>query len=291
MIKNIDSLKDKAKNCADRNNLSIQQVLQNYMFERFLDRLSQSRYNNNFVIKGGLLLSSIMGINMRTTMDIDIDITGINFEKDVIEKIIGEIIEIDVNDGVTILLNKVEDIKEQDEYGGYKFKLIAQYGNLKVPFHIDISTGDIITPRAIQYRYNKILENEYINIWTYNQETLIAEKLQIILARKLDNSRMKDFYDLYYFEKYKWNEIDKKLLVKAIQATFRQRTTTNDLKIANSIIKSLEENQDINSLWNEYRNKFSYAEHIKFVDTLNAIRNIVNTEEKIRKQRKNEIVI
>lgn len=291
MIKNIDSLKDKAKNCADRNNLSIQQVLQNYMFERFLDRLSQSRYNNNFVIKGGLLLSSIMGINMRTTMDIDIDITGINFEKDVIEKIIGEIIEIDVNDGVTILLNKVEDIKEQDEYGGYKFKLIAQYGNLKVPFHIDISTGDIITPRAIQYRYNKILENEYINIWTYNQETLIAEKLQTILARKLDNSRMKDFYDLYYFEKYKWNEIDKKLLVKAIQATFRQRTTTNDLKIANSIIKSLEENQDINSLWNEYRNKFSYAEHIKFVDTLNAIRNIVNTEEKIRKQRKNEIVI
>lgn len=291
MIKNIDSLKDKAKNCADRNNLSIQQVLQNYMFERFLDRLSQSKYNNNFVIKGGLLLSSIMGINMRTTMDIDIDITGINFEKDVIEKIIGEIIEIDVNDGVTILLNKVEDIKEQDEYGGYKFKLIAQYGNLKVPFHIDISTGDIITPRAIQYRYNKILENEYINIWTYNQETLIAEKLQTILARKLDNSRMKDFYDLYYFEKYKWNEIDKKLLVKAIQATFRQRTTTNDLKIANSIIKSLEENQDINSLWNEYRNKFSYAEHIKFVDTLNAIRNIVNIEEKIRKQRKNEIVI
>lgn len=291
MIKNIDSLKDKAKNCAERNNLSIQQVLQNYMFERFLDRLSQSRYNNNFVIKGGLLLSSIMGINMRTTMDIDIDITGINFEKDVIEKIIGEIIEIDVNDGVTILLNKVEDIKEQDEYGGYKFKLIAQYGNLKVPFHIDISTGDIITPRAIQYRYNKILENEYINIWTYNQETLIAEKLQTILARKLDNSRMKDFYDLYYFEKYKWNEIDKKLLVKAIQATFKQRTTTNDLKIANSIIQSLEENQDINSLWNEYRNKFSYAEHIKFVDTLNAIRNIVNTEEKIRKQRKNEIVI
>lgn len=291
MIKNIDSLKDKAKNCADRNNLSIQQVLQNYMFERFLDRLSQSRYNNNFVIKGGLLLSSIMGINMRTTMDIDIDITGINFEKDVIEKIIGEIIEIDVNDGVTILLNKVEDIKEQDEYGGYKFKLIAQYGNLKVPFHIDISTGDIITPRAIQYRYNKILENEYINIWTYNQETLIAEKLQTILARKLDNSRMKDFYDLYYFEKYKWNEIDKKLLVKAIQATFNQRTTTNDWKIANSIIQSLEENQDINSLWNEYRNKFSYAEHIKFVDTLNAIRNIVNTEEKIRKQRKNEIVI
>lgn len=291
MIKNIDSLKDKAKNCADRNNLSIQQVLQNYMFERFLDRLSQSRYNNNFVIKGGLLLSSIMGINMRTTMDIDIDITGINFEKDVIEKIIGEIIEIDVNDGVTILLNKVEDIKEQDEYGGYKFKLIAQYGNLKIPFHIDISTVDIINPRAIQYRYNKILENEYINIWTYNQETLIAEKLQTILAIKLDNSRMKDFYDLYYFEKYKWNEIDKKLLVKAIQATFRQRTTTNDLKIANSIIQSLEENQDINSLWNEYRNKFSYAEHIKFVDTLNAIRNIVNTEEKIRKQRKNEIVI
>lgn len=281
MIKNIDSLKDKARNCANKNNLSIQQVLQNYMFERFLDRLSQSKYNNNFVIKGGLLLSSIMGINMRTTMDIDIDITGINFEKDVIENIIKEIVESDVNDGVTIQLNKVEDIKEQDEYGGYKFKLIAQYGNLKVPFHIDISTGDIITPRAIKYKYNKILENEHINIWTYNQETLIAEKLQTILSRKLDNSRMKDFYDLYYFEKYKWNEIDKKLLGKAIQATLKQRETIEDLKIANNIIQSLEENQEINSLWNEYRNKFAYAENIKFVDTLNAMRKIIAVDEEI----------
>ena len=140
MIKNIDSLKDKAKNCADRNNLSIQQVLQNYMFERFLDRLSQSRYNNNFVIKGGLLLSSIMGINMRTTMDIDIDITGINFEKDVIEKIIGEIIEIDGNDGVTILLNKVEDNYSLEVTKKYKDK--SEILNYQKADKLQLYSGD-----------------------------------------------------------------------------------------------------------------------------------------------------
>ena len=210
MITNVQSLKDKATNCANKNNLSVGQVLQNYMFER----LSKSKYNDKFIIKGGLLLSSIMGINARTTMDIDADITGIDFEKDEIEKIINEIIKIDLNDEVEIIIDKVEDIREENEYGGFKFKLIAIFGNLKIPFHIDISTGDIITPRAIEYRYKMILEDDYINIWTYNKETVVAEKLQTILSRKIRNSRMKDFYDLYYFVNFRWNEIDKEILKK-----------------------------------------------------------------------------
>lgn len=276
MITSVQALKDKAKNCANKNNLSVQQVLQNYMFERFLERLSKSKYHDKFIIKGGLLLSSIMGINVRTTMDIDADITGMDFEKDEIEKLINEIIKIDLNDEVEIILDKVEDIREENEYGGFKFKLIAKFGNLKIPFHIDISTGDIITPRAIEYKYKMILEDDYINIWTYNQETVVAEKLQTLLLRKIENSRMKDFYDLYYFVNFKWNEIDKEILKKAVQVTFSKRETLSDLENINNILEVLEKDGNLKTLWKDYQNRFKYAKNVKYEDTIKAIQIIKN---------------
>lgn len=276
MITNIQSLKDKARNCAKRNNLTLQQVLQNYMFERFLDRLSKSMYKDRLIIKGGLLLSSIMGIDVRTTMDIDADITGMNFEKNQIEKMITEIIEINIEDNVKIVLDKIEDIREENEYGGYKFKLIAKFENLKIPFHIDISTGDIITPRAIEYRYKTILEDEYIDIFTYNQETIIAEKLQTILSRKIENSRMKDFYDLYYFVNFKWNEIDKDILNRAIKTTFENRETLGDLDNISNIVTKLAEDKQMQKLWKDYQTKHKYAENVEYESTIKAIKIIEN---------------
>lgn len=276
MITNIQSLRDKAKNCAKQNNLSVQHVLQNYMFERFLERLSKSQYSDKFIIKGGLLLSSIMGINIRTTMDIDADVTGMNFEKDEIEKMIREIIQININDEVEIILDKVEDIREDNEYGGYKFKLIAKFSNLKIPFQIDISTGDIITPRAIEYKYKMILEDEYINIWTYNQETIVVEKLQTILARKIENSRMKDFYDIYYFVTFRWNEINEDILKKAVKATFARRETLSDLENIEQIIKTLAEDKNLKMLWKDYQDKFKYAKNVKYEETIKAIEYIKN---------------
>lgn len=276
MITNIQSLKDKAKNCAKQNNLSVQQVLQNYMFERFLERLSKSQYSDKFIIKGGLLLSSIMGINVRTTMDIDADVTGMNFEKDEIAKMIKEIIQINIDDEVEITLDKVEDIREDNEYGGYKFKLIAKFNNLKIPFHIDISTGEIITPRAIEYKYKMILEDEYINIWTYNQETIVAEKLQTILARKIENSRMKDFYDIYYFVTFRWNEINEDILKKAVKATFSKRETLSDLENIEQIIKTLSEDKNLKMLWKDYQDKFKYAKNVEYEETIKAIEFIKN---------------
>lgn len=177
MIKNAKSLKDQAKNIAKENNISIQQVLQNYMFERILERLSKSKYKENFIIKGGLLLSSIMGINLRTTMDIDTNVTGINLEKEELLNILNEIFNIDIGDNVSFKIEKIEDIKQEEYYGGYKFKITGIYENIKIKFHIDISTGDVITPRAIEYKYKKLFDNSYIDILSYNQETIIAEKL------------------------------------------------------------------------------------------------------------------
>lgn len=276
MITNAQSLNARARNFAVENNLSVQQVLQNYMFERFLERLSKSEYREKFIIKGGLLLSSIMGLNNRTTMDIDADVTGMDFTKEELEKMINNIVSIDIPDGVEITLNEIEDIIEDNEYGGFKFKLLAKFEKLQVPFHIDISTGDVITPRAIEYKYKMILEDEFIDLYSYNEETVIAEKLQTILSRKIANSRMKDFYDLYYFVTCRWNEIDENILKQAVINTFTKRESLEDLGEISDIILLLETNQNLKLRWDDYRKKYSYATNIKFEDIIERLNWIVN---------------
>lgn len=274
MIKNAKSLKDKARNVANENAISIQQVLQNYMFERVLERLSKSEYKENFIIKGGLLLSSIMGINLRTTMDMDTNITGINLDKEELSKILNEVLNMDIGDNVSFKIEKIEDIKQEEYYGGYQFKIIATYENIKVQFHMDVSTGDVITPRAIEYKYKKLFDDSYIDILSYNQETIIAEKLQAILERKTQNSRMKDYYDLYFFVNYRWNTIDKNILVKAIIKTFATRNSITELKNISETIKNLENNQFLNKVWLDYSKKHEYSKNIKFNDTIEAIKTI-----------------
>lgn len=272
MIKNAKSLKDKARNVANENAISIQQVLQNYMFERVLERLSKSEYKENFIIKGGLLLSSIMGINLRTTMDIDTNITGINLDKEKLLEILNEVLNMDIGDNVTFKIEKVEDIKQEEYYGGYQFKIIAIYENIKVQFHMDVSTGDIITPRAIEYKYKKLFDNSYIDILSYNQETIIAEKLQSILERKITNSRMKDYYDLYFFVNYRWDSIDKEILSEAIIRTFSARNSITELRNIKETIKILENNPFLNRIWLDYSQKYEYSKNVSFLDTIEAIK-------------------
>lgn len=274
MIDNAQSLKDKAKNFAIKNNLEVQQVLQNYMFERFLERLSKSKYKNNFILKGGFLLSSIMGINIRSTMDIDANITGMDFSEDKILKLVQDIISIELNDNVTFEIDKSEPIKEDNEYGGYSFKIIGKVFNLKIIFHIDISTGDLITPKAIEYEYKTLLEDNIINLYTYNSETIIAEKLQTILVRSVANSRMKDFYDLYYFSTNKWKEIDKKTLSDAINVTFKHRNSLNELNNYESIINEISKSSLIKERWTSYQNRFSYAQNVSFDSVTDSINKV-----------------
>lgn len=277
MIKNAKSLKDKARNVANENAISIQQVLQNYMFERVLERLSKSEYKENFIIKGGLLLSSIMGINLRTTMDMDTNITGINLDKEELLKILNEVLNMDIGDNVTFKIEKVENIKQEEYYGGYQFKIIATYENIKVQFHMDVSTGDVITPRAIEYKYKKLFDNSYIDILSYNQETIIAEKLQSILERKIINSRMKDYYDLYFFVNYRWDSIDKGILSEAIIRTFSVRNSITELRNIRKTIQTLENNPFLNRLWLDYSKKHEYSKNVSFKDTINAIEIIEET--------------
>ena len=213
---------------------------------------------------------------MRTTMDIDANITGINFEKSAIEEMINKIISLEIDDNVIFEIDKNMPIKEDNEYGGYRFKLIAKLSNLRIPFSIDISTGDLITPRAIEYNYKTILENENISLYTYNYETIVAEKLETVLKRNTANSRMKDYYDLYYFATYKWNDIDISTLKTAIDTTFKHRNSQEYLEKFKTIISNILEDESLIARWDKYRKEHEYVKDIKFEDTISAIEKIYN---------------
>ena len=270
MIKNAKSLIDKSKNKAVQNNITVNEVLQNYMFERILERLSISEYKNNFILKGGVLLSSIMGIDTRTTMDMDTCLKGINLTEEQLYKVLKNILDTDVKDGVTFEIKNSKPIREDDEYGGLKYNILAKFDNIKVNLSIDIATGDVITPGEIEYNYKMMFEDKALKIMTYNVESIIAEKFQTIISRNVLNSRMKDFYDLYYLIKYK--TFSKDDLRLAIEKTFDKRNT--DIKLINSNISVIQESDLLQDLWKTYSQKHKYTKDIKFEDIIETIKKI-----------------
>ena len=260
MIKNARSLMDKVNNLAKKSDITTNEVLQNYMFERILERLSVSKYKYNFILKGGLLLSSIMGIDTRTTMDMDTSIKGINLTDKELYEVLNEILNIDVNDGVKFVIRNSEPIREEDDYGGLKYNLLAQFDNLRVNLSIDIATGDLITPKEIEYDYKMMFENRNLKIMTYNIETIIAEKFQTVISRGVLNSRMKDYYDLYYLITNK--KYSKENLKLAIENTFNKRKT--EIKSIDRVISEIEKSEFLKELWDAYRKKHKYANNIEF---------------------------
>ena len=275
MIKNAQSLMDKSKNLAIKYNITPNEVLQNYMFERILERLSVSQYKNNFILKGGLLLSSIMGISTRTTMDMDTSVKGINLTDTELYKILKEILDINVGDNVKFQIMNSTPIREEDNYGGLKYNIIATFDNLKVNLSIDIATGDTITPKEIEYNYKMLFEDRELLIMTYNIESIIAEKFQTVVSRGILNSRMKDYYDLYYLITYK--EFSKENLKQAITKTFEKRNT--NLKEIENTLSKIKESSFIKELWENYSKKHIYTENIKFeeiINTIYTIKDIIN---------------
>ena len=272
MIKNRDSLKAKASNLSKKTNIPNKYLIQNFMFEALLKRISKSKYKNKFVIKGGLLLASIFGVNLRSTMDLDTTIKGLPLDRDTITKVINEIISIDVEDNVRLEIENIKDIREEELYSGFEVNLKAEFDGLKTNLMIDITTGDIITYKEVEFKYSTLFDNETINIMTYNYETIIAEKFESIISRNIDNTRMKDYYDLYMFVNLKWNDINKDTLRKAIINTSKARETLDYIDNASKYIELISDDERLKALWNSYQNNYEYAKDIEFVDTINAIK-------------------
>ena len=233
------------------------------MFERILERISVSKYQENFILKGGLLLAAMFGVENRTTKDMDTTITGIDISESKMVRILNEILSINLKDGVQFDIVNITDIRQEDEYGGNKYHITGRVNNTKVNLEIDISTGDKVTPKELKFKYPLIFEDRSILINSYNIETILSEKIETVLKRGKYNSRMKDYYDIYFFLTKLKNDINISILKEAINNTFTKRKSFKYLKDYETIIKSIMDSDRIKSLWNSYSKKNNYAKNIE----------------------------
>ena len=275
MVSSID-IKEKAKDIEKTHNLNHYEILQRYMFERILERISVSKYQDNFILKGGLLLSAMFGIDNRTTKDMDTTITGIDVSKEKMVKVLNQILSIKLNDGVKFDVVDITDIREEDEYGDNKYHIVGRKDNLKVNLEIDISTGDKVTPRELKFNYPLLFEDKTILINSYNIETILSEKIETILRRGKFNSRMKDFYDVYFFLNNLRKEINMNILKEAIKNTFTKRDSFEYLNDYEKIILSIKDSERIKKLWQTYSNKYKYANNISIEKILDLLLKFVS---------------
>lgn len=272
MKRNTMSFKAIINNMAKENNVAAQSVLQTYMLEKLLERISISKYKDNFILKGGMLISAMLGIDNRTTMDMDTTIKGLPLTKDNITNIMDEICNIEIDDNVTLKINKVELIREDDDYGGYRITFEAKYNNeMPVIMKIDITTGDKITYKEIEYSFTLMLEDRKIQIWSYNVETIIAEKFEAIVKRGVLSTRIRDYYDVYMLINTQNKIIDKKTLKDAITLTAQHRGTNEIIKDWKKIVEKIANDSKMRQQWKRYQKDNFYAEEIEYKDLINAI--------------------
>lgn len=256
------------------------QLYQMFFFERLLERIEKSKYKNNIILKGGLLLSSIIGEDLRTTKDMDATLKSIPLEKDNVQKIITEIILIPLDDNVTFKIIDIKDIRFEDEYGGFKIHLLGTMEHLKINMFVELTTGDIITPKEIDYQYPCLFEDKKINILSYNIETVIAEKFETLISRGITNTRFKDFYDLHMLVENFNEKVNKNILIAAIEKTFYKRNTPLDILEMKKIISLIESDTLMQNEWTKYQNKYSFAREISFTTVMNSIKNIISLFDK-----------
>ena len=277
---NGEKLKNKIKKRAKEIGAQPQELMQMYFFERLLYRISISRYKFNFILKGGLLLSAIIGDERRTTSDMDTIIKGIDIESDELLRIIQEIINIETDDNISFEIEKAKDIRIDDIYGGVNVKLIAKKDGLIVPLFIDITTKDPITPREIEFKYKSLFDDTYIKIMAFNKETIIAEKFETLIKDTETNTRAKDFYDLYIIIKDYWNDLDKTNLIKAIQNTCKRRDSLYILDEIEERFDFIKESNILQNEWNKYKIAHLYAKDIEYADIMKNINLIIEELEK-----------
>lgn len=268
------SLKAKIRNIAKSKNIPAQVILQNYMFERFLNRLSVSEYKEKFVLKGGMLVAALVGLDNRATMDLDTTLKNLPLTPEAIEKALSEIFEIDLNDDVKFRLKNISPIREDDIYGGYRVALDAIYETIVTPMTIDVSTGDVITPNAVQFSFMGIFDDELkFELWAYNIETVLAEKVETILRRSVFNTRPRDFYDAYIL--ITTQKFDKAVFAEALEKTIEHRGTRNQINDYMDTMTVIENSDALKTMWSNYQKQFAYANDIGFDDVCDVIRNLI----------------
>ena len=244
------------------------------MMERFLERISVSQYHDKFILKGGMLVAAMVGLDARSTMDIDATIKGADVNVEAMENIIVDIVSIPLEDGVTFCIKQISEIMDEAEYPGVRVSMETEFDGVKTPLKIDISTGDVITPKEIQYSFKLMLEERSIMVWAYNLETVMAEKLETVISRNITNTRMRDFYDIYILLQLYGNTLNIKVLGEALQATAEKRKTEYHLKNAQEILDEVQNDFNMEKLWKVYQKKFSYATDISWEMVMESAREL-----------------
>lgn len=272
-----EQIKGRIKSVAKQNNADARTLMRIYMMERFLERLARSEYRDNFIIKGGILVTAMIGVAHRSTMDIDTSMKNLNLSAEDALQVVNQVKDIDLDDGVSFEVKDVSNIMDEMEYPGIRVTMNANVGRLITPLKIDISTGDVITPRAIEFNYDLLLEDRSISLWSYNLETILAEKLQTVLARGILNTRMRDFYDIQMLLDTYEDKVNKAVLKDAFAATCKKRGTDHLQEQAEEIIKIIEADEQLQVLWRAYQKKYSYAAEIDYASVISGVRKLMDS--------------
>jgi hypothetical protein len=266
-------VKDKLKNISKNKEIEFNSVMRFYMYDRFIERLSLSKYKDNFILKGGFYLSTLFGINNRSTMDIDTAINKVKLDEENVIKMINEIININLNDNVIYKINRIEPIREENIYGGIRVVIDFNLENIKDVFHIDIVAGDSIYPCPKSYGYKSIISERTYKVWAYSIETILAEKIETICSKLGTSSRLKDYYDIYLINKFYFNKLNINNFRKATEITFNKRNFNKDLI---ECLNKLKNNDILKQRWISYSKKNKYTKEIKYEDTIKCLESFIN---------------
>lgn len=264
MVKTSRQLKALVRNLTKGDSLQAQIIMRNYVMERFLERISLSKYRNNFILKGGMLVSAMVGLDTRSTMDMDTTIKNMPLSVENVKEMIEEIIAIPIDDGMRFSIKSVGEIMDEAEYSGVRANLEATLETMRTPLKVDISTGDIITPREVLYTFKLMFEERTISILAYNLETVLAEKMETVIARGVANTRLRDYYDLYILQNEYTHAMNMEQFKAAFLATSKKRNSIQLITEGNRILKEIVDSEVMQGLWKSYQKKFSYAEDISW---------------------------
>ena len=276
MITTARQLKDLVRNLSKKKSADAQILMRNYMMEHFLERISLSEYKNQFILKGGMLVAAMVGLDARATMDLDATIKGTNVSVEDVEMIISQIISIPLDDGVSFRVKWISEIMEEADYPGVRVSMETKFDGVITPLKIDISTGDVITPREIKYKFNLMLEDRTIEVWAYNLETVLAEKLETVISRNVTNTRMRDFYDIYILQKLYGEQLSKDVLRDALVATAKKRETLEQIETEDidEVFDEIQSSSVMENLWKAYQRNYSYSADIPWHTIMKSIRTL-----------------
>jgi len=272
MITTARQLKDLIRSLSKKKSADAQILMRNYMMERFLERISLSEYKDRFILKGGMLVAAIVGLDARSTMDLDITVKGANVSVEDVENIISSILSVPIEDGVEFQVKRISEIMEEAEYPGVRVSMETTFDGVRTPLKIDISTGDVITPREVRYSFKLMLEERSIEVWAYNLETVLAEKLETVISRHVTNTRMRDFYDIHILKQLHGESISTSVFRDALTASATKHGTLEQMKDAAAVFDEVEESPVMEKLWQSYQKNYSYASDLSWHTVMDSVR-------------------